>query len=192
MNNKLIKILKKTIGVEALAVNFIKKQKKDMLKRYRKYKESEDLFITSEYKIGMPYDFSQKKINVESKRYASQVVEIARLRNNRRELYQIFESPKVSYYTQILTNRVRGLVETVLNVYESGKDTSEFDEEVKALNDYIESHIVYRAGHKTFRIVKGKEAKKAKRDYGQMKNERLKKIAEKDNALGELLKDNNG
>jgi len=122
----------------------------------------------------------------------TQICEIARLQKNHKSLQALLRSEKVSVCTKSKIELYERLLSKAIKICEMSKGNEEFFNDLSMINSFVESHIVFRKMHKTFRVAHHKEleCKYHNKKYVEvhrilMANEQLKTF---DNILGEKQK----
>ena len=132
--------------------------------------------------------------------YASQICEIEKLKNNQEELNYLLD--RTSFQTSITIAKYINLLDLAGYVYSNGKDTPEFDEKVKQLNEFITSRIVKRPEHSgikkilgikrtTFREVSREDLRKSNKSYRQLKDQRAQEYSSIETYMSDILDDRN-
>lgn len=171
-------ILKKKL-VCMMATRYLRQEHDRMTSIAKNGKEDKipDLYFTSRV-ASAPYEFQGDKLvwsdnEALATKYQAQVVEIAKLNKNIDKLDKLRFSPKISDYTREVIERQLMVMRRAKKIYALGKDNASFDRTVVSMNDFVQSHIVFRDGHKTFRIAKSSEDDVKRYGYTMIQHHRL-------------------
>lgn len=176
-------LLKKKI-LCSMATKYLRQEFKDLDARNLTDEQTDEtkLYFTSKTKE-QPFKRVDGKIvwsedDKLSTTYQEQVVEIARLNKNIQKLDKLRYSSKISDYTREVIEKYLMNLKRARQIYALGRDNLSFDREVVDMNEFVQTHMVIRNGHKTFRLVTSKDDEVKRFGHTMIRNHREAMLGE--------------